>query len=883
MSAVFHLIAHTHWDREWYLPRGAFLARFVPLVDDVLDRLRADGAFRSFLLDGQTILLDDYLRVRPERGPEVRAAVAGGRIQAGPWFVLADELIPSAEALVRNLLIGTADAERLGHRLDALYSPDAFGHPAAWPALAREFGMLAGVIWRGVDSAMTGGGDRFRWRAPDGRDAFIWHLPAPGYEVGAALAHDPTRWPAVRAVLAPRAGGRHVAVFIGADHALAPRHVGLLREQLAEIDPENEFRISRLDEFLAAARIEAEGRELPIVSGELRAPGDTWVLQGTHATRLPLKRRNAVLELWLERVAEPLAALARRAGGADPRPLLDTAWRALLAGQFHDTLCGTVADSAAAEQCTRLSHVAALAREITRTSLLRLAGHDPDAAREDDRPAVPLLVLWNAAARPRGGVMVADVTWFRRDVLVGPPTGRVARSGPGAPAFALRAADGSAVGVQVLDQRPGLERRDASRHPPDLDEVDVVRVAFAAPPVPGLGIAGLTPGAAHPPPGDDGAGVLARALVNRYVEVAFEPHGALTLIDRTTRTRWAGLLRVESESDRGDAYTVQRPQRDRPARSGGPIRVRRLAAGPLVVALEAGWKLPCGQGASGPRRGHVAVRLTVTLYADSPVVRCVFELDNQARNHRLRARLPLGPADASLVVGAAFGSDAPAATAAGTPRSGEAPVATAPAHRWLAVAPGRPEARGLAVLAPGFFEYERAPGGDLIITLLRAVGELSRADLPARPGHAAWPAAIPAAQCLGRDRVELALVPVNRAAVARGDPVARFWEDTFLPLRGTWLRGARDPLPPSPGVTLEGAGLVVSALKPAQAGPGMVLRCWNATAGPVAGAWVFRMPVRAAYRVRADERESVPLVLEERGRRVRFTAAPREIVTTLIE
>jgi len=883
VSAVFHLIAHTHWDREWYLPRGTFLARLVPLVDDLLDRLRADGEFRSFLLDGQTILLDDYLRVRPERGPDVRAAVSGGRIQAGPWYVLADELIPSGEALVRNLLIGTADAERLGHRLDALYSPDAFGHPAAWPALAREFGMLAGVIWRGVDDASIGGGDRFRWRAPDGRDVLVWRLPGAGYEVGAALAHDPTQWPAVRAALAPRARGRHVAVFIGADHAVAPRHLGVLRERIAALDPGNDFRISRLDEFLAAALAEAEQSEPPMLSGELRAPGDTWVLQGTHATRLPLKRRNAVLELWLERVAEPLAALARRAGGVDQRPLLEAAWRSLLAGQFHDTLCGTVGDPAAAEQSTRHSHVAALAREITRTGLLRLAGHDPDAAREDDRPAVPLLVLWNAAARPRSGVVVADVTWFRRDVLVGPPAGRVARAGPGAPAFGLRAPDGSAVGVQVLDRRPALERRDATRHPPDLDEVDLVRVAFAAPPVPGLGIVGLTPGAAHQPPGDDGAGVLARALVNRYVEVAFEPHGALTLIDRATRTRWAGLLRIESESDRGDAYTVQVPPRDRPARSAGPIRVRRIAAGPLVVALEAQWQLRCGQGVPGPRRGHVAVRLMVTLHADSPVVRCVFALDNQARHHRLRARLPLGPAGVSLMVGSAFASDSPAGAPAGTPRSGEAPVTTAPAHRWVAAVPTRPEARGLAVLAPGFFEYERAPGGDLMITLLRAVGELSRADLPARPGHAAWPVPIPAAQCLGRDRVELALVPVSRAAVARGDPVARFWEDTFLPLRGTWLRGARDPVPPAPGVALEGVGLVVSAIKPAQAGPGIVLRCWNATAGPVAGAWVFTTAVRAAYRVRADERESVPLVLEERGRRVRFTAAPHEIVTTLIE
>lgn len=111
---MFHLIAHTHWDREWYLPHAAFLARLVPALDDLVARLEADPAYRSFLLDGQTILLEDYLRVRPECRERVEALVRAGRLAVGPWYVLADELIPSGEALVRNLLLGAADAERLG-------------------------------------------------------------------------------------------------------------------------------------------------------------------------------------------------------------------------------------------------------------------------------------------------------------------------------------------------------------------------------------------------------------------------------------------------------------------------------------------------------------------------------------------------------------------------------------------------------------------------------------------------------------------------------------------------------------------------------------------------------------------------------------------------
>src|ERR687890_158676 len=94
---TYHLIPHTHWDREWYLTRAAFLSRLVPALDDLIGRLESDPDYRAFLLDGQTVHLEDYLAVRPDAEPRVRATVAAGRLQVGPWYVLADELIPSAE------------------------------------------------------------------------------------------------------------------------------------------------------------------------------------------------------------------------------------------------------------------------------------------------------------------------------------------------------------------------------------------------------------------------------------------------------------------------------------------------------------------------------------------------------------------------------------------------------------------------------------------------------------------------------------------------------------------------------------------------------------------------------------------------------------------
>src|SRR5256886_12464557 len=198
---IFHLIPHTHWDREWYLPRAAFQARLVPALDDLIERLQADPGFKSFLLDGQTVLVADYLSVRPEREADLKTLVKTGRLQVGPWYVLADELIPSGEALVRNLLLGAADAEQFGGRLDVLYSPDAFGHPAVWPTLAREFGIRGGVVWRGLGGEPGQERDLYRWRGPDGRDILLWHLPPAGYEIGAVLPASADRLGAALASL----------------------------------------------------------------------------------------------------------------------------------------------------------------------------------------------------------------------------------------------------------------------------------------------------------------------------------------------------------------------------------------------------------------------------------------------------------------------------------------------------------------------------------------------------------------------------------------------------------------------------------------------------------------------------------------------------------
>jgi mannosylglycerate hydrolase len=868
---IVHLIPHTHWDREWYLTRAGFVARLVPMMDDLLDRLEAEPGFRSFLLDGQTVLLEDYLRVRPEHRNRIVALVRAGRLQVGPWYVLADELIPSGESLVRNLLAGTADAERLGGRLDVLYSPDAFGHPAVLPALAAEFGIRFAVLWRGYGGEPGQARDLFRWQAPDGRPIVVYHLPPDGYEVGAAL---PDGWDALRAVLVGRAATPHLGVMVGADHHAAHRALLDARQAIARSTPDAAVLVSRLDEFLAQAAAALD--DAPAVEGELRwSYGYTWTLQGVHGSRARLKRRHALAELALERTAEPLAALAAARGRGEFRPLLAEAWRTLLRSQFHDSIAGCTADAVAVRVEARIEDVATLAAETARRAFDALTGNDPDRARERPEETTPALVVWNPAARRRGGVAIADLTWLRRDVLVGPPGSRTPRAGSSPSAAELAAAVGG-LPFQPLGRASGSERLDAPHHYPDQDDVEITRVAVALPPVGGLAFLHAGNMAAGEAPVTGGVRLDGARLDNGLVRAEAGLDGMVTLTDLRTGSEFGGLFALVSEGDVGDTYTYAAPAGNRARGPSGPAEIVSLAAGPLVGSFAVQTRLYAGRSPAGSGEGRVDVRMIISLHAGSRALRCTVELDNRAHDHRLRLRLPGAAPGGAAVAGGPFGPVSRGAVAADPTRyPRETPVATAPAHRFVAPSAG---AAGLAVLAPGFLEYEHTADGDLLVTLFRAIGALSRNDLATRPGHAAWPAPTPLAQSPGADRLQLAVVPLDGGGADAASLPAE-WEDAFLPLRPVWLRQATPLSLPEGELTLEGAGLVLSAIKPAEDGTGIVLRCYNASADTVRGCWRLPFVASSALRVRADERQPEPAPLEPGGRAVRFIAGPRAIVT----
>src|ERR671930_940307 len=102
------IVPHTHWDREWYLPFELFRMRLVRTVERICEVLETEPRFRAFTLDGQAVILEDAVDVRPDLEPRIRRLLADGRLVTGPSYVLPDEFLSSPEGLVRNLLLGRA-------------------------------------------------------------------------------------------------------------------------------------------------------------------------------------------------------------------------------------------------------------------------------------------------------------------------------------------------------------------------------------------------------------------------------------------------------------------------------------------------------------------------------------------------------------------------------------------------------------------------------------------------------------------------------------------------------------------------------------------------------------------------------------------------------
>jgi alpha-mannosidase len=692
-TTTVYVVPHTHWDREWYATFETFRAQLVELWDQLLALTEADPDFR-FLMDGQTVVIDDYLEVRPQARARLEGAIRRGQIQVGPWYTLPDEFLVSGETLIRDLQRGLAEAEAHGGSMRVGYLPDSFGHAAQMPQLYHQLGFRYAAVWRGVPLEIAR--VAFTWEAPDGSRILTAYM-GNSYAQGVDLPTDPaalaTRVAAALEAIQPFRPTSNVLLMNGNDHVLPQAALSAAVRGASGRLSGTIIRLARLDDYLAT--LPADG--WPGWRGELRSSARANVLMGTLSVRVPDKQRHFAASRTLERLAEPIAALT----GIEAQDALEQAWTLMLQNAAHDTACGSGIDAVA--QASRQRSVSALqiAEAVVERGLTSLAGDGQ---------------VWNPSLFPRQGLVEVDGSLVLTPIVAG---GSVASLTTRSPNVAVTAAT--------------------------------------------------------------------RRLENSHLACELLPDGTLTILDRQTGLRYQGLHRLVDEGDAGDEYNFSPPALNpQPADPVRNFSSTVAETGPLRASLEARFDLAVYDGLRADRRARsdreitLPVRLTLALEADTPRLDIELEIINRTPDHRLRAHFPLPFQASESAADTPFHvTRRPAIGARRDPGAAEIELPTYPMWSFVDVSDGR---AGLALIADGLHEYEVVPGNpaELVLTLLRSVGWLSREDLTTRTGHAGPGLETPGAQVLGGHRLRYSLF-FHEGNWERGG-VWRAAESTLTPL-----------------------------------------------------------------------------------------------------
>nr|RZI34578.1 Mannosylglycerate hydrolase [Cryobacterium sp. SO1] len=640
---------------------------------------------------------------------------------------------------------------------------------------------------------------------------------------------------------------------------------------------------STLADFFAAAR--ESGASLPVIDGELRRPGNrlTFLLPGTLSARTYVKLANEHVQTLLERFVEPqLARLELRSGPStipvsDSRSLsglLDHAWDLVIKNSPHDSICGCSVDEVHRTTTVRAERAVETGELLVQRMLLE-EGLDTRRYGTPPTEKVDLVVLSGLGAVVSGPVVVEVAT----DV--------------GSSVTALVTPDGHEIPFEIESTRLETVFEADLDLLPDSRQCAIHRIAFTATDVPAFGWKAYTARL--------GGAVVARAqevetgqpIVSGRFSITVNPDASVRVQDRDTGVVHDHIGRLVSTGDRGDSYNYDPPAND----SAVEPRVTgvRVTETPVRTRLEitASLLLPAALTADRDSRSAecVSVPLTISIehWRDRDQLDWAVSIDNKADDHRLRFEVPVDSTATQWTADQHWS----ALTRPIGPELGELPTGpaleaasgVAPVHSWASVGTG---ANAVALLTRGLPEIQAYTAGGasvLAVTVLRAVGWMSRFDLRTRTTGAGPMLPVPEAQCHGVLTAHLSIIFGTRAeAGSLHLPAAAALRR--VPLQAFPLRPGH-PAPSAqsePGDAPQVIGALVSTWKPVDqttGGGGSVLRISNPTPQAVTASVHLPTRVGTVERARIDETVLATLPIAH-GNRLTVELGPFGLETLIL-
>jgi mannosylglycerate hydrolase len=833
------LVAHTHWDREWYLSLEQSRPRLVRLFEN-LRAVTGEPGYHSFWLDGQTVVIQDYWDTLGERPGWLDDALRDKNILIGPWYTLVDEWLTGGEAIIRNLLEGRRAMEAYGQDNRIGYLPDSFGHISQMPAILAGFGIDSAFVMRGLQDDELPFVE-FNWISAGGQGVRGIFLMA-GYfnaqRIDAELHLSGEQLDRLVGSVRSLEGRSATGVLLlmnGVDQALPTHRLSRSIEILGSLLPELHIEQGSLGDYLAlvAGRL-PNSDDIPVIRGEmLHAPQ----LDGTLSARVEQKVANRRVENWLTFYVEPLLALVQPDRRHRYWGMLRRAWALVMQCHAHDSICSCHSDLVAADVMHRLSGAQQLAEKLEEglwVELLQIRPNEQSAQLPSTLVLRnPLPWMWNSPV----------------EVTVDIPAGTDIQC-------LVFEQDGAPVPAHIITRRKICRWTEHHFGKVQNKEVDTQRLtALIKPCLDGGSVANvLVRLGQHAETQQEGLCREPNTLDNGIIRVVVHPDGRLDITDLATATQIGGLNQIVDEVDQGDLYEharslsgqVQSPYH-------GTLNV--VENSNLRAAIQVDTQIECNDVLC-------PLQLCIALNANSRWVSVEAILDNRSRDHWLRMTCPAPGGIRDLWAHTPFD------LVRRSPENG-APYVDGDRLRF-ARRLGQPMQWGLfaqvdhgllGIVNRGLYEYLYEDEAEISISLMRFVGLI-------RPDLTSYSAA--GANRAGVQRVEyaLGLWPPDHMAEA-----VQAMIEYNLPPRSFQVFGP-PPFLPMVGVRWSNPHWMPSALKPTEAGGGSVLRFWNASNIEQEGVVEYSASLGKAMVARLDETPLEPLP-------ARLTVRPKEIVTIL--
>ncbi|SDX80020.1 alpha-mannosidase [Paenibacillus sp. CF384] len=786
-KAIIHVISHTHWDREWYMPYEAHHAKLIQTMDGLLEIMDQDPEFRSFYLDGQTIVLEDYLQVYPEKREKLIELVQEGKLSAGPWYILQDEFLTSSEANIRNMQIGHRDAKAYGPVSKLGYFPDSFGNMGQAAQILQQAGITTAVFGRGVKATgfnnsvsealdLESPFSELHWESPDG-SRVLGILFANWYNNGMEIPEEPAAarkfWDNAIANASKYASTPHLLLMNGCDHQPAQANLSAALRTARELYPDYDFIHSNYDDYVAAVQ-SALPETLSTIRGELRGQRtDGWYsLVNTASSRIYIKQLNQENQTMLEKIAEPLAAMAHVNGRQYPHGLLNYAWKTLMQNHPHDSICGCSVDEVYHEMKTRFEKSKGVAAAVIADSLAHLSAQIDTASFASISSDSAPFVVYSTSGYAQSGVVTVELELGRRYFQPGESPENNAK-------FVLEhtTADGYVVnhlGDKLdftsvdLGVRFGYDLPDDKFRQPYFARVVAVTFETVALPAMGYSSFAWIPAAASASLTMESSSLVAaeNTMENAYLHVTIAGDGSLTITDKRSGETFAGLGVYENVGDIGNEYIFKQPEGDTAITTSGlDAQVVLVEDTAYRATYEITHTFDIPEQADERLQQEIATMVNfldrkaqrssklvpitivtrVSLSRSEEGVRVQAAFNNPAKDQRLRVLFPSGVTAAKHYADSIFEV---------------AERDTIPTEEWVnpsncqhqsAFVDVHENGRGLTIANKGLNEYEVLRDGDgtIAVTILRSTGELGD-----------WGVFLtPDAQCLGPNVAEWMILP----------------------------------------------------------------------------------------------------------------------------